>query len=75
MHRLSLRELGAVLGFSIERSDDEQLGFERFYDQSLALLSRQFVSPQAFKDFVHRKFDQAREREAVRRIAAIFHHP
>ena len=70
--RVSLRELGELVGLQIELGVEDRLEFERLLGVPLRLLARQFRSRSAFRRYVTSKLEQAEDRARVRRIAAIF---
>lgn len=70
--RISLRELGELVGVQVEASVEEREGFDRFFDVPLRMLERQFRSSASFRSFVLRKLEQAEDRARTLRIAAIF---
>jgi hypothetical protein len=73
--RLSLHALGRALELPVEPSADDSANMARSFHAPLWRVRRMFSSEGAFRSFVARKLDQAGERAAVRRIAAIFDAP
>lgn len=70
--RISLRELGELVGVQVEVTVEDRAGFDRLLDVPLRLLATEFRRPVAFRRFVLNKLEQAEERTRLRRIAAIF---
>lgn len=70
--RISLRELGELVGLHVTVTVADRAGFEAFLHVPLRRLRAEFRTPRAFGAFVLNKLDQAEERARVRRIAALF---
>lgn len=70
--RVSLRELGALVGVQVDLGIEDRRDFDRLLDVPLRVLAREFRNPSAFRRYVLSKLEQAEDRARVRRIAAIF---